>query len=91
MIDLSRTQDEEVGDGTTSVIILSGEMMRVAGPLLQRKMHSRAIVRAFIKALDIAIEVLDKQAIDLDLSDKDKVMELVQSCIGMWFKFNFLY
>lgn len=34
MIELSRTQDEEVGDGTTSVIILAGELMTVAEPFL---------------------------------------------------------
>merc|ERR1719245_2855545 len=39
MIELSRTQDEEVGDGTTSVIILAGEMLQVAEPFLEKKMH----------------------------------------------------
>ena len=40
MIELSRGQDEEVGDGTTSVIVLSGEMMIRAEPFLQRNMHT---------------------------------------------------
>jgi T-complex protein 1 subunit gamma len=49
MIELSRTQDEEVGDGTTSVIILAGEMLAMAQPLLMRNMHPRIIVHSYIK------------------------------------------
>jgi len=41
MIELSRTQDEEVGDGTTSVIILAGEMLQVAEPFLVKKNASK--------------------------------------------------
>jgi len=46
MIELSRAQDEEVGDGTTSVIILAGEMLGVAEPLLEKKIHPRSLCQA---------------------------------------------
>ena len=49
MIELSRAQDEEVGDGTTSVIILAGEMLMVAEPFLERGMHPTVIVRGYYK------------------------------------------
>ena len=39
MIELARTQDEEVGDGTTSVIILAGEVLGVAAPFLEKNIH----------------------------------------------------
>merc|ERR1712054_226358 len=52
MIELSRAQDEEVGDGTTSVIILAGEMLGVAEPLLEKKMHPTLIVSGYMKALE---------------------------------------
>ena len=47
MIELSRAQDEEVGDGTTSVIILSGEILAMAEPLLQRNFHPTVIVKGY--------------------------------------------
>merc|ERR1719209_2745446 len=50
MIELSRAQDEEVGDGTTSVIILAGEMLSVAEPLLEKEIHPTIIVSAYLKA-----------------------------------------
>lgn len=47
MLELARSQDEEVGDGTTSVIILAGELLVVAEPFLVRNMHPTVIVRAY--------------------------------------------
>ena len=49
MIELSRSQDEEVGDGTTSVIILAGEMLSVAAPLLEKQIHPTVIVAGYLK------------------------------------------
>merc|ERR1719272_2412752 len=58
MIELSRAQDEEVGDGTTSVMILAGEMMGVAEPLLRKKLHPTVIVGAYMDARQIVQEIL---------------------------------
>ncbi len=57
MIQLSRTQDEEVGDGTTSVIILAGELLQSAEPLLERHLHPPVLVRGYTRALEDAIKV----------------------------------
>merc|ERR1719355_555879 len=58
MIEISRTQDEEVGDGTTSVIILAGEMLSVAEPHLANQMHPTVIISAYRQALDDILEAL---------------------------------
>merc|ERR1719231_2033887 len=60
MIELSRAQDEEVGDGTTSVIILAGEMLGVAEPLLEKNIHPTVIVSGYMKALEDALKILKK-------------------------------
>ena len=62
MLELSRAQDEEVGDGTTSVIVLSGELLTVAAPFLSDKMHPTVIVRGFHEALDQSLKIVDKMA-----------------------------
>jgi T-complex protein 1 subunit gamma len=49
MIELSRTQDEEVGDGTTSVIILAGEFLYVAEQFLDKRFHPTVICRGTIE------------------------------------------
>jgi len=85
MIELSRTQDEEVGDGTTSVIILAGEMLQVAEPFLEKKMHPRTIVSAFNMALIDAEEFMKSIAISLDTSDKEAMLGMIRSTIGTKF------
>jgi len=85
MIELSRTQDEEVGDGTTSVIILAGELLSVAEPFLQRNMHPRIIVGAYMKVLDKALETLDKVAQSLDLNSAEQTLNVVRTCLGTKF------
>ncbi len=52
MIELARAQDEEVGDGTTSVIILAGEMMVAATPFIERDIHPTIIVNSYYRALE---------------------------------------
>lgn len=61
MIELSRAQDEEVGDGTTSVIILAGEVMVQAEPFLrEQSMHPTIIVQGYHKALQEALAICER-------------------------------
>merc|ERR1719352_37179 len=85
MIELSRAQDEEVGDGTTSVIVLTGEMLQVAEPLLQRNIHPTMICRGYARALDAALGAFASISKTVDLNDNDALLSLVQSCIGTKF------
>lgn len=86
MIDLSRTQDEEVGDGTTSVIVLAGEMLTVAEPFIEKNIHPTRIVKAFFTALDDAIKYIDDELTTrIDIDDLEKVKAVVTSCIGTKF------
>ena len=70
VIELARVQDEEVGDGTTSVIILTGEMMIASRPFLEMKIHPTQIVSAYYKALDFAKKVIADIARPID-TNKD--------------------
>lgn len=86
MIEIARTQDEEVGDGTTSVIVLAGEMLAVAEPFLQQQIHPTVIIRAFREALEDMINVVQNDAsIALDKTDASKVAEVVKACVGTKF------
>merc|ERR1719308_473111 len=83
MIEIGRTQDEEVGDGTTSVIILAGEMLSVAEPHLTNQMHPTIIMSAYRQALDDILEALkSKVSIPVNLDNEAEMIKIVQSCIG---------
>uniref|UniRef100_A0A182P508 T-complex protein 1 subunit gamma n=1 Tax=Anopheles epiroticus TaxID=199890 RepID=A0A182P508_9DIPT len=86
MIEIARTQDEEVGDGTTSVIVLAGEMLAVAEQFLQQQIHPTVIIRAYREALEDMVRILqDEVSIELDRSDKKRLAEVVKSCVGTKF------
>jgi len=85
MLELSRAQDEEVGDGTTSVIVLSGELLTVARPFLGQKIHPTVIVRGFYQALERSLQVIDDMALDVDLKDEKLLQQLISSVIGTKF------
>jgi len=85
MIELARAQDEEVGDGTTSVIILAGEMMVAARPFIERNIHPSIITRGYYKALEDGMKILEDLAIKVDLSNDDEINQVLQSCIGTKF------
>ncbi|KAJ2747617.1 T-complex protein 1 subunit gamma, partial [Coemansia pectinata] len=85
MIELSRTQDDEVGDGTTSVIILAGEMLAISAPFLERKIHPVIILRGFQKALEDAQVILRSIAKRVDTNDREQMLSLIKSAIGTKF------
>lgn len=86
VIEIARTQDEEVGDGTTSVVILVGEFMVNAAPFLDQEIHPTVIIRGFRQALeDMVIILQDTVSISLDKNDRAKLAEVVKSCVGTKF------
>lgn len=85
MIELSRSQDEEVGDGTTSVIILAGEMLLLAEPFLRSNIHPTVIVRGYNAALQEALAICERLALNVDIHDTDLMKKLVASCVGTKF------
>ncbi|EFJ46217.1 chaperonin complex component [Volvox carteri f. nagariensis] len=89
MIQLSRTQDEEVGDGTTSVIILAGEMLQMAEPFLEKNIHPTVIVRGFARALEDSVKLIDQLAFPIDTENRQQMLNVVNSCIGTKFTHRF--
>ena len=85
MIELSRTQDEECGDGTTSVIILAGEVMAVAQPLLEKHIHPTVIVAAYKQTLEDMLKMMHEFAVEVDLNKQDDVQAVVSSVIDTKF------
>ena len=82
MIELARTQDEEVGDGTTSVIILAGQVLSCALPFIERQIHPIVIIQAFKLALEDALVRLDQICVKVNTQDKLEMKKLIASCIG---------
>jgi T-complex protein 1 subunit gamma len=85
MIELSRAQDEEVGDGTTSVIILAGEVLAAVESFLERDIHPTVIVSAYFKALDDLTKMIDTMGVPINMENNDDITNIVNSSIGTKF------
>lgn len=86
MIEIARTQDEEVGDGTTSVIVLAGEMLASAEQFLGQQIHPTVIIRQYRQALEDIITLLEGPlSVPIDRNDKAALGNVVKGCIGTKF------
>lgn len=85
MIELSRAQDENVGDGTTSVIILAGEVLAMAEPWIEKGVHPHVIINGYVKALDDCLAAMEKYAITVDPTNRGQMIKIISSCIGTKF------
>ena len=79
MIEVAKTQDDEVGDGTTTAVIFAGELLKKAQELLEQNIHPSIIIAGYQKASDKALAKLEKLAIDVDLDDRETLMKLANT------------
>ncbi|MFH1788445.1 MAG: thermosome subunit beta [Candidatus Altiarchaeota archaeon] len=76
VVEVAKTQDDEVGDGTTTAVVLTGELLGNAEQLLDQRVHPTIIARGYRMAADKAQEVLQKIGRTITLKD-DKVLEQI--------------
>src|SRR3990167_2594667 len=66
MVEIAKTQESEVGDGTTTAAMLGGELLQKAESLLDRKIHPTVIVKGYRLAAEKAIEILNEIALPVE-------------------------
>ncbi len=69
IVEVAKTQDDMVGDGTTTAVVLAGELLRKAEELLDQSIHPTVIVSGYRKAAQTAVETLDKLGVTVDVND----------------------
>jgi thermosome len=79
IIEVAKTQDDEVGDGTTTAVILAGELLKKAQELLDEGIHPSLIITGYQKAAEKALQTLDDIALDVDLEDRETLMRLAMT------------
>jgi thermosome len=71
LVEVAKTQDNEAGDGTTSAVIIAGELLNKAEELIDKNIHPTIIIDGYKKAAEKALETLEKIAIPVDLKKPD--------------------
>ncbi|HMK46756.1 MAG TPA: thermosome subunit alpha [Methanocella sp.] len=72
IVEVAKTQDAQAGDGTTTAVVLAGELLRQAGMLTEKKVHKASIIKGYQLAAEKALELVREMTINI--SDKDKAM-----------------
>ena len=67
LVEVAKTQDKEAGDGTTSAVIIAGELLTRAEELIDKNIHPTIIIDGYKKAAEKALQTLEKIAIPIDL------------------------
>jgi len=80
LVDVSMSQDAEVGDGTTSVVLLASEFLKQAKPFIEDGVHPQIIVRAYRRAALKAVARIKEMAIGVDTSDPDGSRKMLERC-----------
>nr|CAG4644686.1 EOG090X03U0 [Leptodora kindtii] len=80
LVDIAKSQDAEVGDGTTSVVLLAGEFLKQMKPFIEEGVHSQIIIRSVRKAAQLAITHIGEIAVKTKTDDADEHRQLLQKC-----------
>ena len=82
IVEVAKSQDEECGDGTTTAVVLTGELLREAGDLLEKNIHPTVINGGYQLAAKKAKEVLEKMAIDIKPNDKKTLIDIAKTSMA---------
>jgi thermosome len=82
MVEVAKTQDDMVGDGTTTAVILAGELLQKAEELLEQNIHPTIIVQGYRKAVEKAVEALAQLAITVEIDDRATLKKVAMTSMG---------
>ncbi|HIP84287.1 MAG TPA: thermosome subunit, partial [Methanothermococcus okinawensis] len=81
LIEVAKTQEKEVGDGTTTAVVIAGELLRKAEELLDQNVHPTVIIKGYQLALEKAKEILKDIAIDVNPEDKEILKRIAMTSL----------
>ena len=82
LVEVAKTQDKETGDGTTSAVIIAGELLNKAEELIDKNIHPTIIIDGYKMAAEKALETLEKIAIAVDLKSQDFLVKAATTSMG---------
>jgi len=82
IVEIAKTQEEEVGDGTTTAVVIAGALLKKAEDLLEQKIHPTVITKGYTLASIKAIELLNGMSIKIDSSSEEVLLKLAGTCVS---------
>jgi len=82
IVEVAKSVDNEVGDGTTSSVIFAGALLEKAEQLLEKNVHPSVIIDGYTAAAEEALKVLEKLAIKIKTDDKEMLIKIANTCMA---------
>ncbi|MCS7135665.1 MAG: thermosome subunit beta [Nitrososphaerota archaeon] len=82
LVEVAKAQDSEVGDGTTTAVVLAGELLAKAEELIEKEVHPSVIIEGYRKAAVKALEVLDEISYPVSPNDKEMLIKVAKTSIA---------
>jgi chaperonin GroEL (HSP60 family) len=82
MVEITKSVDNEVGDGTTSVVVLAGSLLEKAEELISKNVHPTVIVDGYRKSAEKAIELLKQNSEKIDPTNKDYLKKIASTSMS---------
>ena len=82
MVEIAKTQDDMVGDGTTTTVVLASELLKKAEELLDQNIHPTILVSGYRKAAQKAIEAINNIAVPVDIKDRKTLLKVALTSMG---------
>ena len=82
MVEVAKTQDDMVGDGTTTAVVFAGELLKKAEELLDQNIHPTVIVSGYRKAVQKAVETINNIAIPVNIEDRATLKKVALTSMG---------
>ncbi len=79
MVEVAKTQDEEAGDGTTTAVVLAGELLGNAEKLLDQEIHPSIIIKGYRLATEKAVEILEEVSDPVDIKDEETLKKIAMT------------
>ena len=81
VVEVAKTQDEQVGDGTTSAAVVAGQLLSKAEDLIEQEIHPTIIAAGYRLAAEKAVEVLNSLAMKVEISDRDLLISIAETAM----------
>jgi thermosome len=82
MVEVAKTQEAEVGDGTTSAVVIAGELLKRAEELLDQSIHSQVVISGYRQAAEKSQEYLKEIAKEIDVTDRNILTQISKTTLN---------
>ena len=81
MVEVAKTQEEEVGDGTTTAVIIAGELLKKSEELIEQNLHPTVIIKGFRMARNKAMEILNEMGEKITINDENVLQKIAMTAM----------